>query len=267
MIKKFKSILMALLYMLIYVVVQSVTALAVPIITFIKSFLKNTKDIDTLISEFYINIDRATKNLSFIIIMSALLSLAIYMAVIYLRKKRFKDFVKTKDLKFRHLIIAVMLTIGLNLIALFITSLDIFKNVMPEYQSTVSQLLNGNLLLTLLAVGIVAPAFEEIMYRGIILKELNFAFGFLWANILQALFFGLMHGNIVQGTYAAIIGFVLGLSYKKSGSIYFVILVHILFNVANVLMASLEVYLTLPSVLTLGVLGCFASLYLLNSNA
>lgn len=263
MTKRVKSILMVIVYILIYVVVQSAVALAVPVLTLVRNLIQNTKDIETLVSEFIVNANLASKNLSFIIIMSAVLSMLIYITIIHMRGKRIGDFIKTKKVNGFYVLVALVLTIALNCISVFITSLGFFKDLMPEYQDTVNRILSGNLWITLLAVGIIAPAFEEMMYRGFILKELRFAFGFTFANIFQALMFGVMHGNLVQGTYAAIIGYVLGHAYKKTESIYFVILVHILFNVGNVLMASMEVYLNMPFILTAGVLGCFLSLYVL----
>lgn len=58
---------------------------------------------------------------------------------------------------------------------------------------------------------------------------------FLGANILQALFFGIYHGNIIQGIYATIIGFLLGLLYRRFNSIYASILLHMMINTSIVL--------------------------------
>ena len=45
--------------------------------------------------------------------------------------------------------------------------------------------------------------------------------------------FGLMHFDIIQGTYAFCIGFALGAVAKIERSIYLSIIIHIIFNVSN----------------------------------
>ena len=50
------------------------------------------------------------------------------------------------------------------------------------------------------------------------------------ANLLQALLFGIFHMNMIQGIYAFCLGLVLGYVCNRGGSIYYSILLHMLFN-------------------------------------
>lgn len=61
----------------------------------------------------------------------------------------------------------------------------------------------------LLYVGLGAPIFEEILFRGILMRSLE-PYGKKMAIFVSALLFGFYHGNPVQAPYAALVGMVLG---------------------------------------------------------
>lgn len=60
-----------------------------------------------------------------------------------------------------------------------------------------------------LYVSLAAPVFEEILFRGLILRSLQ-PYGKKFAIFTSAYLFGMFHGNIVQSPYAFLIGLVLG---------------------------------------------------------
>ena len=73
-----------------------------------------------------------------------------------------------------------------------------------------------------LAVGILAPIAEEMLFRGAVLRKLLGLFGEKkhWIAIfISALLFGLVHGNIAQGFNAVLLGMMLGWLYYRTGSI------------------------------------------------
>ena len=84
-----------------------------------------------------------------------------------------------------------------------------------------------------LAVGILAPLAEEMVFRGALLRTLLTLFERptvlfqsmprwmrVWLPILlSALVFGSIHGNLAQGIHAMLIGVLLGWLYWRSGSI------------------------------------------------
>ena len=77
----------------------------------------------------------------------------------------------------------------------------------------------------------IAPIHEEILFRGVIFHYMQKGCPFLIANILQAALFGLLHMNIVQGTYAFLIGLLLGYIYKRSRNLTATIIIHLVFNI------------------------------------
>ncbi len=80
-----------------------------------------------------------------------------------------------------------------------------------------------------LAIGILAPVAEEMVFRGAILRTLlsMTGRGRAWlAIVLSALIFGGVHMNLPQFVHAAFIGLVLGWLYWRSGSILPGIVLH-----------------------------------------
>lgn len=74
------------------------------------------------------------------------------------------------------------------------------------------------------------------------------------ANVVQALLFGLMHGNIVQGLYTFATGLVLGLLYWRLGDLKFPILLHFGLNASSYLVDPLSelLYACVPESLQFG---------------
>ncbi len=73
-----------------------------------------------------------------------------------------------------------------------------------------------------LAIGIMAPLAEEVVFRGAILRVLLRTFGDRWhwvAIVISALIFGAVHGNMPQFINASLIGLLLGWMYYRTGSI------------------------------------------------
>ncbi|WP_081887310.1 CPBP family intramembrane glutamic endopeptidase [Bifidobacterium callitrichos] len=60
-----------------------------------------------------------------------------------------------------------------------------------------------------LYIGLIGPIFEEVLFRGVLLKELK-PFGRNFAIVTSALLFGLFHGDVVQGAFAFLMGLLLG---------------------------------------------------------
>jgi membrane protease YdiL (CAAX protease family) len=84
--------------------------------------------------------------------------------------------------------------------------------------------------LMLLYSVVLAPIGEELMFRGVTMRQARKAVPFWVANLLQAFLFGVFHLNWIQGIYAFALGLVLGVVCEKGGSIYYSLLFHILFN-------------------------------------
>lgn len=74
-----------------------------------------------------------------------------------------------------------------------------------------------------LAIGILAPLAEELVFRGAILRTLLGLFGQRWhwaAIVISACLFGVAHLNVPQGVHAMLIGLLLGWMYYRTDSIF-----------------------------------------------
>ena len=133
----------------------------------------------------------------------------------------------------------------------------------PEWFTTYEKLMDqtnfstiGAALMTIYAI-FGAPIHEELVFRGVTMHYAKKAMPFGLANVLQALLFGVMHFNIIQGTYAFLAGLVLGYIYQHTKSLRVSILFHMLFN----LMGSVPIFNSLgkelPPYVFLSLIGCF----------
>lgn len=93
-------------------------------------------------------------------------------------------------------------------------------------------------LLMLLTTVVLAPLAEELLCRGLVLRLAGKVSKRFWiVNIIQAFAFGVMHGNIVQGSYAFLLGLVLGFVYNRFGNIWICMLLHGALNLSSILVS------------------------------
>jgi len=89
----------------------------------------------------------------------------------------------------------------------------------------------GGLVYGLLSACILAPIAEEIFYRGLLLRGLERRFGFWISASVVTLAFSLAHSYDAFGLISVgMVGFVLLVVYRTTGSLTTVILIHALYN-------------------------------------
>jgi uncharacterized protein len=109
------------------------------------------------------------------------------------------------------------------------------------------------------AIVLVAPFFEELLFRGIILRGLLARMSAAKAVVLSSLLFGAMHANIYQLVDAGLFGLVLGWLYVRFRSTLPCILLHAVTNALAMLCWSLGAQ-DLPTVEIPGWIWFFAAL-------
>ncbi|MET3037302.1 CPBP family intramembrane glutamic endopeptidase [Chryseobacterium sp. NRRL B-14859] len=96
-----------------------------------------------------------------------------------------------------------------------------------EYFTQLMNQLTDDPVVMLIMTVIMAPVFEEIIFRGIIQKGLTNKGVAPWKAILYAaVIFGVVHGNPWQFISAVLLGGILGLVYYKTKSLLMPILLH-----------------------------------------
>ncbi|MDE7249661.1 MAG: CPBP family intramembrane metalloprotease, partial [Lachnospiraceae bacterium] len=112
----------------------------------------------------------------------------------------------------------------------------IFESVFPKseqaYQATIQSLIKSPIT-SLLQVCIIAPVIEEILMRGFVLGGLKNTYGVIVALFISALFFTILHFNMVQTLSAFVCGIILGLLYIKTDSIPCCIIAHCGYNLIS----------------------------------
>ncbi|MBQ7352381.1 MAG: CPBP family intramembrane metalloprotease [Clostridia bacterium] len=94
-------------------------------------------------------------------------------------------------------------------------------------------LTTANSTIRFLAVALIAPLTEEILFRGLIASALERSLPRWVAIILSSLIFGFVHGTIISLIYATILGIFMCWLYFKTGSLLSSILFHMGFNVVS----------------------------------
>lgn len=77
---------------------------------------------------------------------------------------------------------------------------------------------------------LLAPVCEELIFRGVTLRQAKKSLPFWAANLFQAVLFGVYHMNMMQGIYAFFLALILGYICEKGNGIHSPILLHMLFN-------------------------------------
>lgn len=112
----------------------------------------------------------------------------------------------------------------------------LFPAGFKQYEQTMEQFEQGNMLLTYFYVLLLGPIAEELIFRGAVMDRLHLAFSFGLANVLQAALFALYHRNLIQALYAFGMGLAFGLLREAFDSILCNICAHIIFNSTNYLL-------------------------------
>lgn len=173
------------------------------------------------------------------IILAACLSFGIISLVHVIFKKPFIKRLSFNKASFTAITAAFVIGCSLQMPTLFFMNLflesGIGTNFFEEYAKIMEPLMqNQSIILQILAIGIVAPIIEEIIFRGLILHQLRKNIPVAYAVIIQAALFGIYHLVLVQGIYAFIIGIFLGLSLVWSRSLLVPIAMHIGMNLAGI---------------------------------
>ncbi|MBO4896814.1 MAG: CPBP family intramembrane metalloprotease [Clostridia bacterium] len=240
--KKINAILFVLLYIVMYFISLLLSIIARPVSDAVLMLINGEHNLYRLSEHFIYQIQGQAIDVTNVYFTSMVLTVLLIWFIINSRKKSMSDYVHKRRLSFKDILACMLLAYGLNVVATVVISIPAFEDFLPSYESSMESISMGNVYALLIIVGILAPAFEELFFRGFIYGELKFGGGFLFANIIQSVLFGFMHLNVIQGIYAAIIGFVLGFVYYKTENIYLTILTHIIFNASNILVSGLFYY-------------------------
>lgn len=168
-----------------------------------------------------------------------IISLAIFILIYKIINKSFLNKIKADLPDKRSILPSCILGVCGQFATLFVLGMIIMflpKSWIDSFEQTSDIIENANALMSFLVAVILAPIFEEILCRGLILNTLNKVMHKWVAIILSSAIFGIIHGNPIQFIYATALGILLGWIYTKTDSILIPILCHLAFNLTSTLL-------------------------------
>ena len=127
-------------------------------------------------------------------------------------------------------------TIPVALVAVYAVSIVHDMVIHPRQQDIISDFPHSPLglgLFILVAV-VMAPLFEEVVFRGFLFRGFANSWGWQWGAVASAALFGLAHLQLDVFIPLASLGFGLAWVYKRTGSLWTCITMHALFNLIAV---------------------------------
>lgn len=91
------------------------------------------------------------------------------------------------------------------------------------------------LVFSILTIGLLPAFVEEFALRGVVMQPMR-RFGDLFAVLMSAFVFALMHGNLSQFLFAFIVGAAIGYFVVTTGSIWVGVAIHMLNNLYSVVL-------------------------------
>lgn len=169
-----------------------------------------------------------------------------------LRKYKIK-FLEIAPLKCKpkYYLIAVMLIFGLLFVLSWVNTVTVkfFKlfgyeesEGLQELENHISGMSGWGLIPALLFVAVIPAVMEELLFRGLILRNTEHTAGSIAAIFLAGFVFSLFHGSPEQTVYQFILGCIFALITIRSGSILPAVLMHFINNALVVLLIHFHAY-------------------------
>ena len=151
----------------------------------------------------------------------------------YLMHKLKAETIEKKSLTIKKFLLYLCITISLmwvgnlmgNIITIILGHLMSNEIVNP----VVRIIQNSNAYINFIILCIIAPIFEEIFFRKLLIDR-TIKYGAALSIILSAILFGLFHGNLNQFFYTFLIGGFFAYVYIKTGNIIYPIILHAIIN-------------------------------------
>lgn len=216
---KAKKVVLALLYIGIYSLIQHL------LFTIVKLNESDTMNYSGIVT-----------------IIAAVAAFLIFQVTFYLRGKNLDKQLRIKGPVLLDIVVSFALALGFRLLTnvyfLWAEKIQILGESLESAQAqsynfkTMTML---GMVTILVSIIVVAPVVEEVLFRGIVQKELGEGFGALIAIVLQGLLFGVAHGFLVQSIFTAVFGILLGVLYHKTRNLTTSIMAHMFFNLNSIL--------------------------------
>ncbi|MBQ7065568.1 MAG: CPBP family intramembrane metalloprotease [Lachnospiraceae bacterium] len=151
-------------------------------------------------------------------------------------RTKLKGFVPCKKIKLTSILLIIAVTY-LTLPLISVTNLISMLFVENEANNIMAGFEGISPLIAVLIVGILGPANEEFVFRGVLYHGYRSSGRIIGATVLSAVLFGMMHLNFNQMVYAIVVGIIGVLLIECTGSILSSIIFHATINTTSVITA------------------------------
>ena len=117
-----------------------------------------------------------------------------------------------------------------------LVSLLNIDGILGSYEESSSSLFAAGVILVIIRTVILAPAVEELIFRGLIFNRIRSFLGFWPAALISAAIFGIYHLNLAQGIYAFIFGILFCLILRRFENLWACIFMHASANLLSVIL-------------------------------
>lgn len=193
--------------------------------------VKMIKDRGTSVAD----LEQMTKNPSYLGMLSIFSVIVAFIPILIYRGNKFFQYdlkVRNKKFTLKTIIIGFVVVLAVNnVLGLFANLLELGLNSIGLTAAAALEdleILNQSTPSMIIYTCIIAPLFEEFLYRGAVLRSFE-KYGRRFAILVSAMLFGLMHGNFYQIFMAAGIGIILGYLATEY-SIKLTIILHMINN-------------------------------------
>jgi len=165
------------------------------------------------------------------------------------------------------MVVMILVTVVMTFASMFVFDLPNYWNmqltnkssVLSEFYDLINELMKqmtgGPFWSSFLLVAIFAPIFEEWLCRGMVLRGLLTKMKPVWAIVISALFFAVIHANPWQALNAFLIGLMMGYVYYKTGSLILTMLIHFVNNGTAVVLSHIDYFKDMDDVYWIDLMG------------
>ncbi len=225
----FKSIGKAAMYFLIYLLIQGLTG---AVYGFILSFslLASNGSVDPAqLNEFLTS--KLNRDTSLILLISNSLTLLAVWLFFVVRKKKLSHEIQLNKCSKENILGSCLFALGVAFVLAFlIESFPFPDHLIESFTQSHDSLSAGNIAINFIAVALIAPITEEILFRGLIYTRLKAGMPTIVAAVIASILFGVCHGELIWVIDAFVFGLAIIWVFETTKSLYACIAVHITNN-------------------------------------
>lgn len=230
--KKFAQFMLTLIPAVVFIVLQVAVSMILTYGYVFKYILENGFDVESY-SSYVLGLTQDSDYLWKVMVVFEILALITFVLLYFVGlKKKINTFSGRFSATSFPAIILLFMGAEFGTGVLLQLSSFAFPKVIEDYAKMIEQSGLGELsLISTIMTLVAAPIVEELAFRGVTMHWAKRLTNKFWiVNLIQAFLFGFVHLNIVQGTYAFLLGLFLGYVAHKYNSLWPSIVGHLVFN-------------------------------------